>query len=481
MDLKIALEKKDINWVRDFSKSIPISQIADEVEKLSIVNRVLFFRMLNTDVAGEIFSSLEMEVQENLIKNFSDEMVEQILDELYTDEIADLIEEIPSNLSQRVLKNIDPERRTAVNKILKYKEDQIGSIMSVDIISLKENWTAQQAIEYIRNKKDDVELTHYYYIVNKNKKLVGALTLEDIVFSKDNLQLKEIMFAVPCVYTTDLKEDVANVFAENDMSVIPVMNSSNRLIGMVTSDDIIDIVQEEGTEDMYKMAGINSEDLEEQYLKTSILKIVKSRIFWLIVLMFGSTLSQVIIQIFTDYLEHSNSLKSLGMGIFISTIISIIPVISGSAGNAGSQSATTITRALSLGEIKKRGYMKKVFFKELNISMVIGSILMLINFIRLICYFMISRDLFNTSFIEYEGQITKLPKYAYILIISAAASISMFLVIVFSKILGSVIPLLAARIGKDPAVMSAPVLATLTDATSTLIFFGITILIFLVI
>ncbi|MGZ9413160.1 magnesium transporter [Mycoplasma sp. AC157] len=477
-----AIEKKDISWIREYSKNTPIVTIADEVEKLNDIHRIIFFRMLNTEVAGDVFSYLPIEIQENLIHNFSQDMLNQIVDELYTDEIADLIEEIPQNLAQKILKNIDPETRKALNRILRYNEDQIGSVMSVDIITLKENWTAGQALEYIRNKKDEVELTHYYYIVNKNKKLVGALTLEDIVFSKVSYQLKDIMFAVPNVYTTDSKEEVANIFAEHDMSVIPVMNSSNKLVGMVTSDDIIDIFQEEATEDIYKMAGISSKIVEEEYLKTKVLTIVKSRIFWLIILMLGSTLSQVVIQLFTDSLENSSSLKALGLGIFISTIVSIIPVISGSAGNAGSQSATTITRALSLGEIEKRGYLKKVFFKEVNVGAIIGLILMLVNFSRLVIYFMITKDIFNTEFItSSEGIVTKLPKYAYILIISAAASVSMFLVIIFSKILGSVIPLLAARMGKDPAVMSAPILATLTDATSTFIFFGITILIFLLI
>ncbi|UWD34419.1 magnesium transporter [Mesomycoplasma molare] len=482
MSIKSAIEKKDINWIRNYSKNTPIVQMAEEVEKLEKFDRVIFFRLLNTEISEEIFSHLSIDIQEDLIHNFSQEMVSEIVDELYTDEIADLIEEVPQNLSQKILKNIDPETRKALNRILRYTEEQIGSVMSVDIISLKENWTAQQAIEYIRNKKNDVELTHYYYIVNKNQKLVGALTLEDIVFSKSSYQLKDIMFAVPYVYTTDSKENVANIFAEHDMSVIPVMNSSNKLVGMVTSDDIIDIFQEEATEDIYRMAGISSKNIEEEYLKTKILTIVKSRIFWLIILMLGSTLSQIVIQLFTDSLEKNITLKSLGLGIFVSTIVSIIPVISGSAGNAGSQSATTITRSLSLGEIEKKGFLRKVFFKELNVGIIIGIILMLINFARLIIYFMATRDIFSTELLSISNnQTTKLPKYAYILIISAAASLSMFLVIVFSKILGSVIPLLAARMGKDPAVMSAPILATLTDATSTFIFFGITILIFLLI
>ncbi|QJB71172.1 magnesium transporter [Mycoplasma sp. 1654_15] len=492
MTLLELIRNKDINAVRQYANQVTAAQLAEEVSEFSLYERSMFFRMLTTETAAEVFSYFSLEIQEELISGLPDEQMNALLEELYTDEIADLIEEVPDNVAKKILKNVDKNTRNTINLLLKYTDEQIGSIMSVDIVYLNENLTSKQALDKIRNYKDEAELVHYYYVVNYQKQIVGAITLEDIVFSDQNKLVKDICFATPIVKTTDLKEKVAHHFAENDFSVLPVVNSKDRLVGMITADDIIDIVQEEATEDVYKLAGISSKEIEDSYIKTTTLQIVKSRIFWLIILMLGSTLSQVIIQFFTDSIAENQRLKILGLSIFISTIVSIIPVISGAAGNAGSQSATTIVRAISLSEIERKNFFKQVFLKELAVGSIIGSILMVVNFIRLIIYFTISKDLFNTELAHYEvatNDHTIMIKHVqngltqrdYILIISAAASFSLFLVIIFSKILGSSIPLLAQILKRDPAVMSAPILATLTDSISTFIFFGITILVFILI
>ncbi|UVD81820.1 magnesium transporter [Mycoplasma iguanae] len=477
MTLKVAIQNKDVNFIRDYSKTNPIASIAAEVENLDPQESVIFFRLLSTDISGEVFSFLSPEVKQNLIKNFSDKMIASVLEELYTDEIADILEEVPSNLAKRILKNTDKETRNNVNKILKYSDDVVGSIMSIDIVNIKDQWSCSQALKKIRDMRDEAELVHYYYVVDQHKHLIGAVTLEDLVFSDPKTKVKKILFPVPFVRTYDKKEEAAHVFADNDLSVIPVINSSRRIVGMLTSDDIIDIFQEEATEDMYKMAGISSSNIDDDYLKTAIIKLVKSRVIWLIILMIGSTLSQIIIDQFTNLLEHSAYLNKIGVSTFFSTIVSIIPVIAGSAGNAGSQAATTITRAISLGEIEGDNIVRKVLFKEFMVGLIIGSILMTINFARLMIYFSATKELFNTTIIPNSS----LKQFEGILIISFAASLAMLFVIIFSKFLGSIIPLIASKIGKDPAVMSAPILATLTDATSTLIFFGIAISIFLTI
>lgn len=482
MLLKEAIQKRNIEYIRKYSKSTPVSEIAEDLESLESAESVIFFRLLSTDVSGEVFSYLSQDVKENLIDNFSDNMIAQILDELYTDEIADLLEEVPSNLAKRILKNTDKKTRSEVNRILKYSDEVVGSIMSVDIVKLEERITCSQALKKIRENKDEAELVHYYYVIDKKKNLVGAVTLEDIVFSDPKMKLDKIIFPVPYVHTYDKKEEAALIFAENDMSAIPVINSSKRVVGMITSDDIIDVLQEEATEDMYKMAGISSENIETEYLKTPVFKLVKSRVIWLIILMLGSTLSQVVIDQFTHAMETDQKLKAIGLGIFISTIVSIIPVIAGSAGNAGSQAATTITRAISLGEIERKKVLRLVLFKELSIGTIIGFILMVSNFLRLLIYFSATKELFSTEPLSTNPDVvSNIYFYQGILIVSFAASLSMMLVIIFSKLLGSLIPLLASRLGKDPAVMSAPILATLTDATSTFIFFGLTISIFLAI
>ncbi|VEU59371.1 magnesium transporter [Mesomycoplasma neurolyticum] len=466
MSLLELVKKRDIAAIRKYSNDTIISEIANEVSTLPIAEKIVFFRLLKTEDAGEIFAYLDLEIQEELIQNFSNEMIVNVVSELYTDEIADLIEEIPERLAIKILKNIDKDTRQNVNKILKYDDDQIGSVMSVDLIFLKDHWTNKRALEHIKKYKNELELTHYYYIVDSKWNFKAATTLEDIVFNEPEAKLTDHMFKVPTIYTTSKKSEASLIFADNDLSVLPVVNKSNKIVGMITSDDVIDILQEEATEDIYKMAGINPHH-EISYIKTSVLKIVKSRIFWLLILMLGSTLSQIVIEVFTNSIENSSSLKSLGLSVYVSTIVSIIPVIAGSAGNAGSQSATTITRAISLGENSAKKYISQVLVKELTVGLIVGSILMVANFLRLMIYFSISRDLFVAS------------KTSKILIISFTASLALLIVITFSKILGSFIPLIAAKLGKDPAVLSAPILATLTDATSTFIFFGITILVFM--
>ncbi|MCI8283523.1 magnesium transporter [Mesomycoplasma hyopneumoniae] len=470
---------KKITEVRNYTKQKPLSEIAEEVSSFSPFDRLLFFRMLDTATAGDIFTYFSPEIQTKLVLSLPNELINKLLDELYVDEIVELLDEVPDNVAKRILRNIDINTRKQINQLLQYTDDQIGAFMSVDIVYLFKDSTCHQALEKIRNYKDISELVHYYYVVDQNKKIIGATTLEDIVFSDPNTQIKEIVFQVPFLVTTDKKDYAAEVFAKNDFSVLPVVNTSQRLIGMVTSDDIIDIVKEKATSDIYKLAGISPQEVEESYIRSTLKQIVKSRVFWLIILMFGSTLSQFIIQEFTNAISQNNAIKSIGLASFITTIVSMIPVISGSAGNAGSQSATTIVRAISLKEVDKTNFFKKVFFKEISVGLIIGTILMILNFLRLVIYFALTGDIKNVNIPD--NSISNLTIRDYILIISAASSISLLVVIIFSKILGAIIPMIAKSIRRDPAVMSAPILATVTDSISTLIFFGITIVVFLLI
>ncbi|MDW2922030.1 magnesium transporter [Mesomycoplasma ovipneumoniae] len=471
------VNNKKINQVREYTNQKPLSEVAEEVSKFSQFQRLLFFRMLDTVTAGEIFTFFSPEIQSELVVSLPNEMMNQLLDELYADEIVELLDEVPDNVAKRILRNIDPDTRKRVNQLLQYNSNQIGSFMSVDIVYLSNELTCAQALEKIRKYKDISELVHYYYVVDSQKKIIGATTLEDIVFSDPNLNIEKIVFQVPFLVTTDKKEDAAEVFAKNDFSVLPVVNTAQRLIGMVTSDDIIDIVKEEATSDIYKLAGILPQEVEDSYLKTTIIQIVKSRVFWLIILMFGSTLSQFIIQKFTDAITENDSIKSIGLSSFITTIVSMIPVISGSAGNAGSQSATTIVRSISLKEINRSNFFSKVLLKEIGVGAVVGTVLMILNFLRLVIYFTLSGEIKNSQIPE--NSISNLTIRDYVLIISFASSFSLLTVIIFSKILGSIIPMIAKATKRDPAVMSAPILATVTDSISTLIFFGVTIIIFL--
>lgn len=270
---------KKITEVRNYTKQKPLSEIAEEVSSFSPFDRLLFFRMLDTATAGDIFTYFSPEIQTKLVLSLPNELINKLLDELYVDEIVELLDEVPDNVAKRILRNIDIDTRKQINQLLQYTDDQIGAFMSVDIVYLFKDSTCHQALEKIRNYKDISELVHYYYVVDQNKKIIGATTLEDIVFSDPNTQIKEIVFQVPFLVTTDKKDYAAEVFAKNDFSVLPVVNTSQRLIGMVTSDDIIDIVKEKATSDIYKLAGISPQEVEESYIRSTLKQIVKSRVF----------------------------------------------------------------------------------------------------------------------------------------------------------------------------------------------------------
>ncbi|MCK5807265.1 MAG: magnesium transporter [Mycoplasmataceae bacterium] len=449
MTLKTAIKKKKISEIRKITKATPIADIADLLEEMDNSQRVVYFRLLKTETQSEIFAQLEPEYQEQVINSFTDEQIKNLISELYTADIVDLIEDVPENLSLRILKATDKETRKDVNKLLKYDDDLTGSIMQVDIVTLKQSMTVSQAIEAIKKEKDNVQLAHYFFVTDAKKHLVGYLALEDLFFETKSTKISKIMKASPSVSTTSDKEEAAMSFANYDMSVLPVVNSAKEVIGMITSQDVIDVVTEEATEDIEKMAGITSDDTP--YSKKTIFSIFKSRTLWLMLLMISATISQIVLDSFQGI---SNATAAIA---FTTAIVAILPVISGAAGNAGAQSSTTVIRALSTGDISTKDYLK-VLWKELRVSVLIGALLAIANFARLVIYYAVKDDL-NTDYI----------------FLSLAASISLFIVIILAKAVGGTLPLLAKKMKLDPAIMAAPLLTTLIDALSTMIFFGISI------
>lgn len=457
------LKDLNVNKIRDYVKQTPIATIATELEALSAAEIIIFLRMLNTDDAAEIFSYFDKEIQWLIIEKFADNDHQNLINQLQSDELADILDEMPANIAKKLLKTATPQKRRIINQLLNYEDNQVGSIMAVDIALIKENYNCSTALSQIKTEyqRNNAELVHYYYVIDRSKKLVGSVTLEDIVFSEPTTKITEIIFPVAKLKTSDLTDEAIKIFAEQDMSVLPVVNVEDIVVGMVTSDDIIDAINEAATEDIYKMAAISDINPEKPYLKKSSWEIVKSRIFWLIILMIGSTLSQIVIELFTNVMKGY-----IASGVISTAVlVAMIPVISGAAGNAGSQSSTTITRAFALGEIGAKDY-RKIMFKEFKVSLITGLILFAVNFARLIVYFIASKALINHP-LDFT-------------LISLASSFALFCVIVFSKILGTIIPVIAIKIKKDPAVMSAPLLSTLSDAISTLIFFGITLLVLLI-
>ncbi|MGL6125438.1 MAG: magnesium transporter [Metamycoplasmataceae bacterium] len=466
IDVRELIKSKNIDAIRNLSEQATMSEIVELLNQLSEIEGILFFRFLKTEKASEVFSHLEEEMQENIIKNLTQKETYSIINELYTDEIADLIEELPPHLSKAILKNVNKEKRSKVNEILKYNENQVGSIMSVDIILLKNSYTNKEALQKIKNKREESEISHIFFLVDNSNKLLGCVTLEDIIFGSRDKKIAENIRKIESVYNFQDKREAAQIFISEFSPILPVVDENSVVLGMLTHDDVIDIINEEVTEDIYKGSGISSKELVS-YPKAKIQTIVRSRVFWLLMLMIGATLSQAIIDSFYTITEHFISAiqATVSTSILVGGILAIIPVISSSAGNAGSQASSTITRSLALNELKNIS-SSKVIIKELKVGAILGSILMVANFVRLIIYYLITRDILG-------------PDYPFYLIIATASSIALFIVIMLSKISGAVVPILGAKLKKDPAVMASPVLTTLIDALSTLIFFGVTLLMLL--
>ena len=353
MTLKTAIQKKNVSEIRKITTEVPIADIADLLEELSSNDRVIFFRLLNTNLQSEIFAALEPEFQEQLIVSFTDQQIEKIISELYTDDIADLIEDVPEKIAHRILTATPKERRKDVNKILRYKDDQVGSIMAVDIIVLKQAMTIEAARKIIKTSIKESRIEHNFFVSNNKNVLVGYITIEVLLFEKHTRKIKEFIKPVSHVFTTTDKEDAALEFADQDMSVLPVVNAKKEIVGMITAEDAIDIIIEEASEDINKMSGIEIEG-NIPYSKQSVIQIFRSRVFWLMLLMISATLSQIVLDVF-------QGISSASLTVALSTaIIAMLPVISGAAGNAGSQSSTTVIRALAVGDITTKDYLKVV-------------------------------------------------------------------------------------------------------------------------
>ena len=457
INLKQWILEKNVRMIRAYAEETSVNDILLELHQLDELEVVLFFRFLKTDEAGYLFSSLPEEMQQSIVQNLTKKEITDIIDELYTDEIADLLEALPPDLAKTILLSVDKATRIKVNSILQFSEDEVGSIMSVDLIMLKDHLTNQEALQFIKTKREEAEIGQYYYVVDQKNKLLGATTLEEIVFAPKDALISEQMEKVIPIYTKQLKEEAAHIFAAENYSTLPVITQDGTLIGMLTSDDVIDIITEEASEDIYKASGISTNQPHVSYIKASIFSLVKSRVFWLIILMIGSTLSQVIIQ----FLSVDFDDKLVSIGVSSSLMIALIPVTSATSGNAGSQSTSTLTRAVSLNEINQ-DKMSTIFFKEMSVGLLLGTILAIVNYLRLCIYYMATRDLFGSE-----------QTRNFILLISLVSSISLFLSITFSKMLGTSILIIGLKAKKDPAVMAAPLLTTLIDGLATLIFFAL--------
>lgn len=437
--IRVLLEEKKYNTLRDILVTMKPYDIAAVFEELQDEKMAILFRILPKELAAETFVEMDDDTQEFLIHGFSDSELKEVVDELFVDDAVDLIEEMPANVVKRILRQADKDMRKQINELLKYPEDSAGSIMTTEFIVLRSEMTAEMAIKRIRRTGVDKETIYTCYVTDDNNKLIGITTVKDLLLSDDDDFVHDMMEEnVIAVNTLDDQEQVAQMFSNYNFLALPVVDNENRLVGIVTIDDAIDVIQEEATEDIEKMAAVLPSD--KPYMKTSVWGIYKKRIPWLLVLMLSATFTSTIISSFDAMLAS------------VIILSSFIPMITGSGGNAGSQASVSVIRALSLGEVEFKDLLI-VLWKEIRVSVLCGVTLAAANFVKLMVF-------------DLNG-------YDNAFVIALVVSLTLVGTIMMSKIVGSSLPLLASKVGFDPAVMANPLISTVCDSLSLLIYFAV--------
>ena len=412
--------------------SADISEILDELENKESV--IIVFRLLNKEKAGETFSHMESAMREKLIQDLTDTELKNVLDELFMDDTVDLIEEMPSNVVPKILKAIPNEDRKTINELLKYPDDSAGSIMTTEFIDLKEDMTAEEALKRVRRIGVDSETIYTCYVLNSERILKGLINIKDILLSKKETKIGTLMETnIISVNTLEDQEEVAKKFDKYDFYALPVVDHENRLVGIITVDDAINVLQDEVEEDFEKMAAITP--TEEGYFQTSVFKHAKSRILWLLILMLSSAFTGNILTKYEDAFA------------VVPILVAFIPMIMGTGGNCGSQSSTLIIRGLATDEIKLKDVFK-VLWKEIRVALVVGIALAIVNMIRIM--------------IQYKN-----------FQLAIVLSITLVATVIVSKVIGCTLPLLAKRLNLDPAIMAAPLITTVVDVCSILVYFQV--------
>ena len=452
------LENHDYYGIKTLLKDLEPADLSLVLEEFPKKIGTLF-RLLPKDLASECFVEMETESQETLLSSFTDNELKEVINELYIDDAVDIIEEMPANVVKRILHNSDPETRKTINEILKYPDDSAGSLMTIEYVSLDEDITVSDALKRIRRTGVNKETIYTCYVTKPDRTLLGYITAKTLLLSDEDTIVSEIMEQnVIYVNTHEDKEIVAKEMSKYDLLALPVVDNENRLVGIITVDDAIDVIEEEATEDIEKMAAITPSD--KPYLSTSVFEIWKNRIPWLIILMISATFTSTIISSFESKLATCLVLNAF------------IPMIMGSGGNAGGQTSVTIIRGLALEEIKL-GDVFRLVFKELRVSLLCGISLAIATFAKII---LVDHYIIKI-FVNEAGQMLDI---AQVLPIALVISITLLLTIVSAKLVGCLLPLFAKRVGLDPAVMASPLITTVVDVLSLLIYFGIASMFYLI-
>ena len=434
------VEDKKYATLRDILVTVNPADIAGIFNSLDDKRIPLMFRLLPKELAAETFVEMEPEDQELLIRGFSDNELKEVLDELYVDDAVDIIEEMPANVVRRILTQADPEMRKSINQILRYPENSAGAWMTTEYVSLRPSMTVEEAILRIRRQGVDKE-TIYTCYVTKDRKLLGIVTVKDLLLAEDDeMLISDLMVTeLISVNTHTDQEEVASMFSKYDFLAMPVVDNENRMVGIVTVDDAIDVMEEEATEDIELMGGMLPS--EDTYLRSSVWELFKNRIRWLLDLMLSATFTGMIINGFEDALATQMVLSAF------------IPMLMGTGGNSGSQSSVTIIRALSLDEVEFSD-LPKVVWKEIRTAVICGLALSVVCFIKI---WLVDRLLFGNPDIT--------------LMVDAVVCLAMFVTVLLAKTVGAVLPMVAKVLKLDPAVMASPFITTIVDALSLLIYF----------
>lgn len=403
---------------------------------------VKIFRILPKDISADVFAYLDVESQQWVVERITDKEIQQLMDDLYVDDAVDFLEEVPANIVRRVLANTDKETRDVINRFLKYPENSAGSVMTIEMVELHDSLTVGEAIKNIRRTGVDKETIYTCYVIDRSRHLVGTIPLRRLILNDEDTPLTDIMYdddQLIYVTTMDDREEVAQIAKKYDLLSVPVVDKEGRLVGIITIDDIVDIIEEEATEDFEKMAMLTPSD--DEYLKTKLFALAKNRIPWLMILMISSTFTGQIIEGFEAKLAA------------VAGLTACIPMLMGTGGNSGSQVSTLIIRGLALGEIKVKDYFR-VLWKEIRVSLLVGLVLAVVNALRMVVLrYTIGNEASNSVIL--------------------VVSLSVWCVVIVAKIMGCTLPIIAKLLKLDPAMMTGPMISTVVDAVSLLIYFAL--------
>ena len=433
------IEAKRIGELRKYLENINSADFPSILENIADEKMIMVYRLLSKEKAAEVFVELDHSDQERLINCLTDKEIKNVMNEIYMDDAVDLIEEMPANVVKRILANTKLEDRKIINELLKYPEDTAGSLMTTEFIDLKENMTVEKAFEVIKIKGLQKETIYNCYVLATDRKLLGVLDIKDLLIAETDQLVKEIMDTnVIKVQTLEDQEEVSKMFDKYDLIAIPVVDKEDRLVGIITIDDAIDVMQEETSEDFELMAGITS-TTDDSYFKTSVFSHAKSRILWLLLLMLSATITGTILTGFEDAIST------------LPILVAFIPMLMDTGGNCGSQTSTLIIRGLAIDEISTHDLLK-VIWKEMRVAILVGTVLAIVNGIRII--------------IQYQN-----------LLIAIVVGITLLLIVIAAKLIGGILPIIAKKLKLDPALMASPIITTIVDIFSVTVFFALSTLI----